>query len=237
MSKTKTRTLGHPHGVLWEGRSLLDDGPIVAIVTSGSANQKTGPMAQVWIVRQDVAPYEARKKGLDFSVCGHCPMHSACYVLTFHGPRSVWAAYRAGLYQPVSPADFERSAIRWGAYGDPALLPPALVKACNERARFWTGYTHQHHQAWAAWSKGIFMASVESTKQEARARAQGWGTFRVGLADGSDAGAATVCPYESTGTTCLECKACDGSPRTIYVAAHGGQAHTVPAERLKKRRE
>jgi hypothetical protein len=205
----------------------LDDGPIVAIVTSGSSNQKTGPMAQVWILRQDLPPHEAKHKGLDFSVCGHCAMHQACYVLTFHGPRSVWESYHAGLYNPVEPADFARAAIRWGAYGDPALLPSELVRSCNEHARGWTGYTHQHTHAWASWCP----------KQEARLRAQGWGTYRVGLADGTDAGDAAVCPYESTGTTCIECKACDGSPRAIYVAAHGSQARAVPAERLRKRKE
>lgn len=209
MSERNKQAAGRPHGVLWEGRSLLDDGPIVAVVTSGSSNRKTGPMAQVWILRQDVAPHEARKQG---------------------------EAYHAGLYQSVQPADFARSAIRWGAYGDPAFLPGELVRACNAYSRGWTGYTHQHAHAWAAWSKGIFMASIESPKQEARLSGQGWGTFRVGRADGSDVGAAAPCPYDQAGTTCIECRACDGRPRAIYVAAHGAQANAVPAERLRKRK-
>jgi hypothetical protein len=224
-----------PHGVLWEGRSLIDDAPIVAIATAGSSNRKTGPMIQVWILRSDLAPHRAKQAGLDVSVCGHCAMRAACYVVTAHGPRSVWEAYRAGLYQAVDASAFERAAIRWGAYGDPALLPPALVHACNAASRGWTGYTHMYMYPWAQWCRGVFMASVEVPAQEQRLQAQGWGTFRVGRKDGSDIGAATQCPYDTVGTTCLECRACNGAPHAIYVAAHGAGAGAVPAERLRRR--
>jgi hypothetical protein len=233
MLRSKQR---RPHGILWEGRSLVDDGPIVAIVTSGSSNPKTGPMAQVWILRQDVAPHDARRAGLDRSICGNCAVRPACYVVADFAPRSVWEAYRAGLYGLVSPVDFARSAIRWGAYGDPALIPSSIVYACNEHARGWTGYTHQHGAPWAQWCKGIFMASCESVKQEQRLRAAGWGTFRVGRIDGSDVATATACPHEETGITCIECWACDGGGRAIYVAAHGARAAAVPAERLRRHR-
>lgn len=228
---SKTRK---PHGILWEGRSLLDDGPIVAISTVGSSNPKTGPMAMVWILRQDVAPHVARREGLDRSICGNCAMRQACYVVADFAPRSVWKAYREGVYSSIAPEDFARTAIRWGAYGDPALIPSALVHACNKAARGWTGYTHQHAAPWAQWSKGVFMASCESPSQERRLRAAGWGTFRVGRIDGSDLGDATACPHDVTGITCIECRACDGGARAIYVAAHGARAGSVPAERLQR---
>jgi hypothetical protein len=230
-------TVRRPHGILWEGRSLLDDGPIVAIVTSGTTNEKTGPMSQVWILRQDVAPHVAKRNGDDFSVCGHCPMHAGCYVRTFQAPRNVWESYRAGSYRAVPIEAFERFAIRWGAYGDPALLPPSLVLAANAKGRGWTGYTHQHQHAWAQWCKGVFMASCESPAQERKLRALGWGTFRVGKRDGSDQGRAELCAHEATGVTCIECRACDGGPRAIFVSAHGALAKQVPAERLARRRE
>jgi hypothetical protein len=232
-----SKLVARPHGILWEGRSLIDDAPIVAIATAGSANRKTGPMIQVWIIRSDMAPHVARRAGLDVSVCGHCAMRDACYVVTAHSPRSVWEAYHAGLYRSVAPNAFERSAIRWGAYGDPALLPAELVRACNAAARGWTGYTHQHKRAWAQWCRGVFMASVETAAQEERLRAQGWGTFRVGRKDGSDLGSSTQCPYDTIGTTCIECRACDGGARAIYVAAHGAGASAVPAERLRRKTE
>jgi len=234
----QSRTAGRArraHGILWEGNSLLDDAPIVAIATTGSSNVKTGPMVQVWILRQDVAPHAAKRVGLDFSVCGPCALRDACYVVTEHAPRSVWTSYRAGHYRKVEPGDFARTAIRWGAYGDPALLPEALVRESNAAARAWTGYTHQHTKDWARWSEGVFMASVETPSQEARLRARGWGTFRVGRTDGADAGSATICPHPTTGITCLECKACDGGPRAIFVSAHGSKASLVPAERLRRK--
>jgi len=225
------------HGVLWEGRSLIDDAPIVAIATAGSANRKTGPMIQVWIMRQDRAPHEAKRLGLDVSVCGKCAMRDACYVVTAHGPRSVWEAYHAGLYRAISAAAFARTAIRWGAYGDPALLPGQLVRECNASSRGWTGYTHQYMHPWAQWCRGVFMASVETRAQEQRLRALGWGTFRVGRKDGSDIAEATQCPHDVAGTTCIECRACDGGPRAIFVPAHGAGANAVPAERLRRRKE
>ena len=231
-----SKLTNRPHGVLWEGRSLIDDAPIVAIATAGSANRKTGPMIQVWILRADMPPHLAKREGRDVSVCGHCAMREACYVVTAHSPRSVWEAFDAGLYSPVAPGAFARSAIRWGAYGDPALLPAELVHACNAAARGWTGYTHLYRRPWAQWCRGVFMASVETGAQEEQLRAEGWGTFRVGLKDGSDVGSTTLCPYDKVGTTCIECRACDGGARAIYVAAHGAAANAVPAERLRKRK-
>lgn len=233
-----------PHGILWEGYSILDNAPLVAIVTSGTSNTKTGPMSQVWLLRRDLSPQEAVRTGADVSVCGRCALRSstggfegrACYVQVQQAPASVWRTYQRGRYAPVEPAAFARAAIRWGAYGDPALLPSGLVRACNGGARCWTGYTHMHRYAWAQWCKGIFMASVETEAQEAKLRVAGWGTFRVGRRDGSDVGSATPCPHQSSGATCVECKACDGSQRAIFASAHGVNALAVPAERLLRQR-
>jgi hypothetical protein len=62
--------------ILYEGPSLLDGMPIVAIVTglaSASANGKTGAMLQTWILPRDVHPSRALDTGADASVCGRCP--------------------------------------------------------------------------------------------------------------------------------------------------------------------
>lgn len=67
----------HQGLVLWEGPSRLDGAPIVLIATGmrrGSSNEKTGPMVQTWILRQDVAPHVAQRTGADASVCGDCPL-------------------------------------------------------------------------------------------------------------------------------------------------------------------
>ena len=59
--------------VLYEGPSMLDGAPIVAIATgikSRAGNVKTGDMVQVFILRQDMSPNEAQRKGTDGAVCG-----------------------------------------------------------------------------------------------------------------------------------------------------------------------
>jgi hypothetical protein len=137
----------------------------------------------------------------------------------------------------VTPDMFEGRMIRWGAYGDPAVLPAYLVEACNDKARGWTGYTHQYKYKWAQWAKGVFMASVETPKQEETLFEKGWGTFRAGLKDSSDKGSATLCLNEKTGITCLECKVCDGRHKRIFIPSHGRGASMVPAEKLLRRKE
>jgi hypothetical protein len=232
------------HGILWQGPSRLDGAPLVAIATDGSANPKTGPMVQVWILRADVSPIEAVRTGADRSICGRCPLRAprggfagrACYVQVPQAPTSVWRAFREEKYRPLEPERFTRRGIRWGAYGDPALLPAELVTACNAHARFWTGYTHLYREPWAGWARGIFMASVETPRQEQALRARGWGTFRIGRADGADRIDALLCANELTGESCTECKACNGAPRAIVVSAHGPQAAFVPAERILARK-
>jgi hypothetical protein len=229
------------HGILWQGSSRIDGAPLVAVATDGSANPKTGPMIQVWILRADISPVEAVRIGADRSICGRCPLRAprggfsarGCYVQVPQAPTSVWRAFQDGKYEAVSPERFARRGIRWGAYGDPALLPAEVVHACNAHARFWTGYTHLFREPWAAWARGTFMASVETPAQEQKLRAQGWGTFRAGRRDGEDHDQALLCANEATGESCTECKLCNGEARAIVVSAHGPQAAFVPAERLR----
>lgn len=232
--------------VLWEGPSPCDGAPIVAIATSGSVNEKTGRMVQVWILRADQSPIDAVRSGADEAICGRCPMRGdaftgrACYVNVAQGPSSVWRKYHAGGYERLRPREalalLAGEHIRWGAYGDPAMLPEALVRRCNEVAAGHTGYTHQWRHAWAQWSRGVFMASCETPAQEQRLRSAGWGTFRAGRPDGTDIGAATLCLNERDGTTCKDCGACDGRALAIYIPAHGAGKNMVPAERLARRK-
>ena len=55
--------------ILYEGPSELDGSPIVVIATFGSKNRKTGKgrknLIQTWIMRQDVAPWDAKTQDLD----------------------------------------------------------------------------------------------------------------------------------------------------------------------------
>jgi hypothetical protein len=246
-----------PRGVLWDGASPHDGLPIVAIAalhqSKRSANRKTGPMVQIYILRRDVSPTDAVKRGHDASICGHCPLRPspgnharACYVNLGQGPWNIWHAYKAGKYErlfairddgtvSLSARAFRGHRVRWGAYGDPAMLPPELVRRVNRAAKSHLGYTHQWRYHWARWTRGVFMASVETEEQETRARALGWGTFRVGLRDCSDIGDATLCANERTGATCAECGACDGRRTSIFIPAHGSGALSIPAERLLRK--
>lgn len=45
--------------VLYEGPSVLDGAPIVAIATMSTKNAKTGAMVQTWILRANMAPLAA----------------------------------------------------------------------------------------------------------------------------------------------------------------------------------
>ena len=86
--------------VIYEGQSLLDGAPIVAIALTGSSNPKTGDMVQTYILRQDVRPAEALRTGQDASICGDCKhrplLGGACYVVVAQGPTVVWKGYKAG---------------------------------------------------------------------------------------------------------------------------------------------
>lgn len=231
-------------GILWEGPSLIDGAPLVAIITDKSSNVKTGPLLQTWILRADIHPWEAVKTGEDRSICGSCPHRAkdgdtstrSCYVLAWQAPANIYKSYKAGKYKPVNTKHLEGEAIRWGAYGEAVLIPESIVKEVSSLTRTHTGYTHMWQQPFAQWAKGLFMASVDSPKQEALAFSRGWSTFRTAAMDGSDAGDARLCLSESHGITCLECKLCDGSKnQRIYIPVHGIGAKNAPAE-IKKRK-
>ena len=60
--------------ILYEGPSLIDGQPIVAIATYSDKNTKTGLMVQTYILCQNIDPRDANKTGADFSICGKCPL-------------------------------------------------------------------------------------------------------------------------------------------------------------------
>ena len=99
-----------------------------------------------------------------------------CYVTTFQGPLSVWKAYKRGAYLNDSEdvradaLDIIRArGIRWGAYGDPAMLPLFTLEAWTDQRARWTGYTHQWRADHAEGFQAYLMASVESADDAAQA--------------------------------------------------------------------
>lgn len=224
--------------VVYRGPSMLDGAPIVCIASGldgSSSNGKTGPMIQVWIMREDIAPHHAQKTGDDSSVCGDCKKKPSvakgsgmlpCYVKTFQGPRSTWEGSRK---LPTMPLESVREAIqasgyavRLGAYGDPSALPADVLTALTVDAPAHTGYTHQWRDRRFQWLRYLVMASVDTVEERDQAHALGWRTFRAisrreAFADlvggpGRQYTREIWCPAVSHDreVTCATCRLCDG---------------------------
>ena len=223
--------------VLQHGTSPVNGDPFVVIMTMESANAKTGNMCQVWILHENLDPVDAVSLGADDTVCGDCPHRKqsdgsrSCYVNVGQAPKSVWNSYKRGIYGKLSDLDLaviEDRKIRWGAYGDPAMIDSTLVTILNERAAGHTGYTHQWRQPWAQWCKGLFQASCDGMADYLDATAHGWKTFAV-IPQGSEAYSGKLCPAtaDNSQATCATCKLCDGVKTDIFVEAHGTGAKYV----------
>jgi len=226
--------------IIDRGLSPIDGQPYVAIMTLKSTNRKTGNMAQVWILRDDINPVEAMQTGKDVTICGNCPHRKqqdgsrSCYVNVGQGPNSVWKAYKRGKYGQVGYADLaiilKGKRIRWGAYGDPSVIDPGIVITLNNYADGHTGYTHQWRNEFASPFKGIFQASCDGFTDYLDATAHGWKTFTV-VHKSAQVNYAKQCPatVENSVAQCTTCRLCDGARTDIFVAAHGSGAKYVTA--------
>ena len=144
--------------IAYEGKSLIDKSPIVAIVTAlnASANSKTGDMVQTFIIRSDVDPVTAAATGQDFAICGSCRHRPKaakitgeppCYVNKGHAPLQVFKAYKRGRYTKATPepisAALAGKIVRLGTYGDPFAAPVDIWEEIIKDAAGHTGYSHQ----------------------------------------------------------------------------------------------
>ena len=223
--------------VLQHGTSPVNGCPFVVIMTMDSGNRKTGNMCQVWILTENINPKDAVKLGVDDTVCGDCPhrgiwdeelqklVDRSCYVNVGQAPAAVWKSYKRGIYGKLSDLDLaviKDRKIRWGAYGDPAMIDSTLVTIFNRHAAGHTGYTHQWSQPWAQWCKGVFQASCDSFAQYLDASAHGWKTFAV-VAKGKQSFSGKLCPAtaDNSQAQCITCSLCDGAKTDIFVEAHG----------------
>ncbi len=214
-------------GYYWAGPSELDGAPTVCIFTGfgrASANVKTGPMIQTWILRADIDPLRASSTGEDRSVCGDCPHRWAlggqCYVTLHRAPLQAWRTWRAGRYQEIDRQAIVGGALagrklRLGAYGDPAAVPYRIWADCVAFGRLagWTGYTHQWRRA--RHLRHVVMASVDSAIEQVEAQSAGWRTFRVaGRGDARRLDREMACPASAEAghrLACDACMACDGA--------------------------
>jgi hypothetical protein len=228
----------------YRGPSLLTGDPVVAVATGldgRSLNAKTGPMVQVWILRADLPPMDAKRQNIDDAICGGCRhrghdgIGSSCYVVPWLAPNNVYK--HLGKYPRASWPDLRRlltaQHVRLGAYGDPAALPFEVWRVVLATVAGWTGYTHQ----WATCDprlRDVLMASVDDLDEFCQAREAGWRTFRVrGATDPLVAAVETVCPASVEAghrLTCQVCELCRGQAnpaRSVAIVAHGNVSATM----------
>jgi len=218
---------------IFEGKSPITGDDIIAVITLKSTNIKTGNMASMWILHKDLSPIEASKQGKDESICGMCPhrhnLGGACYVTLFQAPLQVWKSYHKGNYPKVNDMTiFEGMSVRFGAYGDPNVIPIDILVQLKSVVKNSTSYTHQ----WKTESdneslKAVSMASVDNKAEAKLAIQNGWRYFRV-TNDISDIDKATeiVCPNTTKGIQCIDCGLCKGNTikaKNIVIEVHGSK--------------
>ena len=218
---------------IFEGKSPITGDDIIAVITLRSTNIKTGNMASMWILHKALSPIEASKEGKDESICGMCPhrhnLGGACYVTLFQAPLQVWKSYHKGNYPKVNDMTiFEGMSVRFGAYGDPNVIPIDILVQLKSVVKNSTSYTHQ----WKTESdneslKSVSMASVDNKAEATLAIQNGWRYFRV-TNDISDINKATeiVCPNTTKGIQCIDCGLCKGNTikaKNIVIEVHGSK--------------
>ena len=115
------------------GYVLYETADIVVIATLKTRNRKTGQMIQVWILNRHISPMDAMQSGATRAICFDCPhmgdgtgKNRSCYV-NLRYVQAIWKAYQRGRYAFLLESDYARvfagKAVRFGAYGEPVLLP------------------------------------------------------------------------------------------------------------------
>jgi len=170
------------------------------------------------------------------SVCGDCKhrrgLGGSCYVNLGQGPRAVMDGVIRGIYPDnIVNAAFasHKRKIRLGTYGDPAAVPAYVWETLLAGADSHTGYTHQWQNGKADHVKQWCMASVDTPKEAALAKMDGWRTFRVRVADGSlEFSHEMKCPASAEMNkrlTCDTCMACSGGidskKASVTIIVHG----------------
>jgi len=227
--------------VIYEGPSLIDGAPIVAIAQVKSDNRKTGSMVQTWILHRDIDPITASRTGADKAICGDCPHKGTptnkatgwakkrtCYVNLLFAPNGVYKAYKAGKYPTASGHDAIRAigllrGVRLGSYGDPMAVPSYIWDSLTSGAEYVTAYTHQTNTM-----PNLVMTSADNATQAEQAWRRGERTFRVVKSlDSLIKGKEILCPASKEAgerVQCAACKLCGGASvkgKSVAIVAHG----------------
>jgi hypothetical protein len=191
-----------------------------------TSNRKTGRLIQSWIVSQNFVPTRAAKEGLDFGICGDCPLKmseiGSCYV-NLLPVNSIYHKYKAGTYQKLGANEIEvikryRYPIRIGSYGDPTAVPLEVWKPIILASGKHTGYTHNWRRTNSFW-KRYLMASVHSIPEAKQAQNLGWRTFRIIAPDTPLSDNEILCRHtEDDRNQCETCLLCDGTSSKPNIA-------------------
>jgi len=227
-------------GIIYNGPSLLDGKPIVAIATWSNRNTKTGAVVQTYILRSDINPLEASKTGEDFSICGDCTMRGEvnddpkrkqakgrrCYVNLGQGVLIVYKSFLRGVYDMANTKAGRNTLgrdrfVRVGTYGDPAAVPAFIWEQLLAEADTFTAYSHQ-----SGWRPDIAMQSADNKAEALDHWKAGRRTFRV-IADLGelDKTNEALCPASKEAgrrVQCTACKLCKGSSlaKSIAIVEH-----------------
>lgn len=203
-----------------------------------SDNRKTGDMIQIWIMLEDVNPVAAVQSGLDaVTVCEGCPFASGngCYVNVGQAPLAIYKSNGRGL--PVLlPKDYNKAfagrKVRFGAYGNPTLIPLSIVKSIANASDGWTGYFHN----WktmpdverSAYNQ-YFMASTETASSLELAKSLQMRVFHVSPVQPENT---VECLADSRGLTCAQCQLCQGwakPAKSVWINPHGAKTAKASA--------
>ena len=221
---------------VYNGPSVLNEAPVVGLVSLNSANVKTGQMAQLWILNATEDPQSAINHKTDNAQCGNCPQrHSlggACYVIAWRGPSQIFKAWQSGQYPALEPSQYQPflngRGLRFGAYGDPAALPIDILSALKSASDWHVGYTHQIASKRVSRDiAGMVMLSADTESQARKFQAQGYRYFRVKTPDMPVLDNERYCPADpAKGKTCLNCRLCNGTRKndkrkSIVIDVHG----------------
>jgi hypothetical protein len=232
------------------GAILWHHGGHVVIATGlkvPSANPKTGPMVQAFLLRDDVPPADAVASGLDETVCNACSFRpvaaralgkgaTRCYVTSAFSLQSIFRAFQRGTYPVVSPRKYSQllrgKRIRLGAYGNFSNVPIDIVGKLAWASDAWTMFDHNWDAPHAQPFRHLSMASVASPWDKLRANALGWRTYRTKKRYEPVLPDEVVCPASREAgarTTCYQCRLCCGTHRrakNVVIDDHGPSSRT-----------
>lgn len=207
--------------------------------TRESQNRKTGDMIQIWIMLTDVNPVAAVQSGLDaVTICEGCPFASGngCYVNVGQSPLAIWKSYHSGNMPKLMPKDyataFTGEKVRFGAYGNPTLIPLSMVKAIAKASTGWTGYFHNWKTMPAAKRNAynqFFMVSTETASSLKLANSLQLRVFHVSPVQPANT---VECLADSRGLTCAQCQLCQGwskPAKSVWINPHGSKTAKASA--------